>query len=195
MNYKHLLLAAASGAVLLAGAVVAHDQDQDRDHGPRFRQNRFAAELKPTEEVPALSSVASGSFKATIDEAAQTITYEVSYSGLEGTVTQSHIHLGQRKVSGGISVFLCGNAPAVPPATVPQPPACPPSPATVTGVITPANIIGPAAQGIAPSTATENEFAELVAAIRGGTTYANVHSSKFPAGEVRGQLQLIVGRK
>jgi len=191
MSYKHLLLATASGAVLLAGAVAAHDEA----HGPRFTKNRVAAELKPTEEVPALSSAASGSFKATIDEAAQTITYEVSYEGLEGAVAQSHIHLGQRSVNGGISVFLCGNPPTVPPAAVPQPPACPPSPATVTGVITPANIIGPAAQGIAPSTATENEFDELVAALREGTTYANVHSSKFGGGEVRGQIHLVTGKK
>ncbi|HEY4368668.1 MAG TPA: CHRD domain-containing protein [Steroidobacteraceae bacterium] len=191
MNYRYLLLATASGAVLLAGAVAANDHDNDHDRDSRAGRFRVAAELRPTEEVPALSSAASGTFKATIDEPAQTITYEVSYAGLEGSVTQSHIHLGQRKANGGISVFLCGNAPTVPPATVPQPPACPTSPATVTGVITPANIIGPAAQGIDPSTATTNEFAELVAALREGVTYANVHSSKFPSGEVRGQIRLL----
>jgi hypothetical protein len=190
MSYKHLLLVTVSGAVLLGGAVAAHDQDRGK-----FFKNRIEAELKPTEEVPALSSVASGSFKATIDEGAQTITYEVSYAGLEGDVLQSHIHVGQRKVNGGISVFLCGNPPTVPPATVPQPPACPASPATVTGVITPANIIGPAAQGIAPSTATANEFNELVDALREGITYANVHSSKFQGGEIRGQVHLTFGRR
>ena len=131
MNYRYLLLAMTSGAVLLAGAVAANDHDNDHDRDSRAGRFRVAAELRPTEEVPALSSAASGSFKATIDEAAQTITYEVSYEGLEGSVTQSHIHLGQRKANGGISVFLCGNAPTVPPATVPQPPACPTSPATV----------------------------------------------------------------
>ena len=29
---------------------------------------------------------------------------------------------------------------------------------------------------------------EIVAAIRNGTAYANVHSSKWPTGEIRGQL-------
>jgi hypothetical protein len=58
----------------------------------------------------------------------------------------------------------------------------------VTGVITPANIIGPAAQGIAPSVDGVEEFDELVDAIRSGVTYANVHSTKFPGGEIRGQV-------
>ena len=33
------------------------------------------------------------------------------------------------------------------------------------------------------------EFAELVKAIRAGLTYANVHTSKFPGGEIRGQIK------
>jgi hypothetical protein len=53
----------------------------------------------------------------------------------------------------------------------------------VTGTITAANIIGPAEQGIAPG-----EFAEAVAAIRAGVAYVNVHSTKLPNGEIRGQL-------
>jgi len=44
-------------------------------------------------------------------------------------------------------------------------------------------VIGPAGQGIAAG-----EFAELLAAIRAGKTYANVHSAKFPGGEIRAQL-------
>ena len=49
-------------------------------------------------------------------------TYELSYSGLEGTVLQAHIHFGKRAINGGISLFLCanlGNGPAGTP-TCPQ---------------------------------------------------------------------------
>jgi hypothetical protein len=171
--------------MLVSGSLAAHDGG---------RSTRFETELKPTREVPALSSVASGKFKARIDEANQLITYELSYADLEGSVLQAHIHVGQTSVNGGISVFLCGNPPTVPPATVPQPPACPAPPATVTGTLSPANIIGPAAQGIAPTTDAVNEFAELVRAIRNGVTYANVHSSKFPGGEIRGQVKEANGK-
>jgi hypothetical protein len=44
-------------------------------------------------------------------------------------------------------------------------------------------VIGPAGQGIAAG-----EFSELVDALRAGRAYANVHSSKFPGGEIRGQI-------
>lgn len=171
---------AASAAVLVSGGLAAHD---------RGRNNRFEAELKPIREVPAVSSVAHGKFKARIDEANQVISYELTYSDLEGSVLQSHIHVGQHGVNGGISVFLCGNPPAVPAPPAPAPPTCPAPPATVSGTLTPANIIGPAAQGVAPTSDTVNEFAELARAIRNGVTYANVHSSKFPGGEIRGQLK------
>lgn len=180
MQQKWTMTAAVAAAMLVSGTLAAHDN---------FRSTRFATDLKPTREVPALSSVASGKFKARIDEANQIITYELSYADLEGSVLQAHIHVGQAGVNGGISVFLCGNPPAVPPAPVPQPPACPTPPATITGTLTPANIIGPTDQGVAPTSDTTNEFAELVRAIRSGVTYANVHSSKFRGGEIRGQLK------
>jgi hypothetical protein len=180
MNSRILLATFAVLFALVTASVPAHDFGH--------KNNRFRAFLEPTEEVPSLSSVAKGRFRATIDDVNQTITYELSYAGLEGDVLQAHIHVGQHSVNGGVSVFLCGNAPTVPPATVPQPPACPPSPATVTGIITPANIIGPGGQGVAATTVDVNEFEELVALIRDGVTYANVHSSKFPGGEIRGQI-------
>jgi hypothetical protein len=129
------------------------------------------------QEVPSVSTVASGRFTAEVRN--DRITFTLSYRNLEGTVQQAHIHLGQRHVNGGISVFLCSNLPSPPPGTQ----ACPAPPATISGTLTAANVIGPEAQGIAPG-----EFAELVAAIRAGVTYANVHSSKFPGGEIRAQL-------
>lgn len=134
------------------------------------------------EEVPAVSTNAIGEFNASISDDETEITYRLGYAGLEGQVTQAHIHLGQASVNGGVSVFLCANPPVTAPSGTQ---ACPPSPATITGTLTASNVIGPAGQGVAPG-----EFAELVRAIRAGSTYANVHSTKFPGGEVRAQIDM-----
>jgi CHRD domain len=120
-----------------------------------------------------VSSAASGSFEASIDDAASEIDFTLTFADLEAPVLFAHIHFGQRSVNGGVAAFLCGGG---------GKPACPQS-GTVTGTIVPADVVGPTGQGIAAG-----EFGELVAAIRAGRTYANVHSTKFPGGEVRGQI-------
>ena len=55
---------------------------------------------------------------------------------------------------------------------------------TVKGTITPAKVLAQTLQGIAGS----GNFDELVDAIRAGTTYANVHTTLFTPGEIRGQI-------
>ena len=149
-----------------------------------FVQNKRIREfLSGYSEVPSVSTAAEGEFQARISADETQIDYELSYSDLEGGVTQAHIHFGQKDVNGGISVWLCGNpGPGVTPPT--GTPACPPSPATVTGSLTAANVVGPTSQGIAAG-----EFAELIRAIRAGKTYANVHTTKFPGGEIRSQIE------
>ena len=144
-------------------------------------QETFHANLVGFSETPAISTAASGTFQATISADDTSITYELTYDGLEAAVTQSHIHFGQFFVTGGISVFLCQTAGSPDPSGLA--PTCPQS-GTVTGTVTAANVVGPEVQGIAAG-----EFAELLTAIRGGISYANVHSTKFPAGEIRGQLE------
>jgi CHRD domain len=131
------------------------------------------------EEVPSISTTGNGRFTARISNDASTIDYTLSYRALEGDVQQAHIHFGQRAVAGGISVFLCTNLGNGPSGTQP----CPSPPATISGTIRASDVIGPSGQGIEPGA-----FAELVAAIRAGYTYANVHSSKWPGGEIRAQL-------
>ena len=134
--------------------------------------------LTSYQETPAtLASSATGSFSADIDEGAAIITYELRYSGLTTAATAAHIHFGGRFLSGGVSAFLCGGGskPACPEGTTTE--------AVVTGTITAADIVGPTGQGIAAG-----DFEELVRAIRAGVTYANVHSTTFPGGEIRGQI-------
>jgi hypothetical protein len=139
-------------------------------------RNRVRANLNGYQETPStLSTPGTGRFTAKIDERDQTIEYRLSYEGLESAAMAAHIHLGARATTGGVSAFLCGGG---------GKPACPAGGGTVEGTITPADVIGPAGQGIAPG-----EFAEVVRAIRAGAVYANVHTANRPSGEIRGQLR------
>ena len=78
-------------------------------NSPVSTQNSLRAELESFQEVPPISSPASGQFRAKVIKNTS-IEYTLSYKGLEEdvTVTQSHIHFGQPGVNGGIVVFLCG---------------------------------------------------------------------------------------
>ncbi|HEX2410917.1 MAG TPA: CHRD domain-containing protein [Solirubrobacteraceae bacterium] len=139
------------------------------------------------EEVPAISTDGSGKFAAKFARFGDSIKFRLSYRDLEGAVQQAHIHLGQEGVNGGISVFLCTNLGNGPAGTQ----ACPVAPATVTGEIGPEDVIGP---GPMPPTSPGQgievgAFDELVDAIEAGVTYVNVHSSKWPGGEIRAQLE------
>lgn len=133
------------------------------------------------QENPDISTTAAGSFEAQIDDAARTIDYTLTYADLEGTVQQAHVHFGKRALNGGISVWLCSNL-ASPP-TPADTPACPSPGGTVSGTLEASDVVGPTGQGFEPGA-----FDELVAAIRAGNTYANVHSTKWPGGEIRGQI-------
>jgi hypothetical protein len=146
--------------------------------------NRFEAKrLIGYEENPDVSTAASGSLTLRINEAADTFTYTLRYTGLEGDVQQAHVHFGKRAINGGILLFLCSNLDNGPAGT----PACPQS-GTVTRTVGAGDIVAADAQGI-----EAGNFAEVVAAIRAGRTYANVHSTKWPGGEVRAQITVRKG--
>jgi hypothetical protein len=162
-------------AATAAGSAATADRDGSRGGDDVLRERLTGYQEDPL----VLSTAGSGQVRVQINEAKQEIAYRLSYSGLEGNVLQAHIHFGGRAQSGGIIVFLCSNLPNPPAPTQ----ACPPAPATVSGTLGPADVVGPSTQGIAPG-----EFAEFLAAIRAGVTYANVHSTKYPGGEIRAQL-------
>jgi hypothetical protein len=143
------------------------------------KKNLKADEMTGYQENLDVSTVATGSFTATLDDEARTITYELSYSGLEGTVLQAHIHFGKRGVNGGVTLFLCGTAASPGPAETPT---CPQE-GTVSRTAVAADIVAPGTQGIEAS-----NYEELAAALRAGHAYANIHSSKWTGGEIRAQI-------
>lgn len=146
------------------------------------RARSFKASLTGFEEPPSISSTGRGRVELTVNRDEDSIDYELSFSGLEGTVLQAHVHIAQPGVNGGIAFWLCGTTANPGPAGTPD---CGgPNEGGASGTVEAANIVGPAGQGIAPG-----EFAEVLRAIRAGYAYANVHSTRNPPGEIRGQVQ------
>jgi len=190
-------LAVVSLGVAVGFAVSAAADD---DHGGHNRAQRvFRAQLVGYNEVPSVSTGAHGTFYAVLNKDEDELTYWLNFSGLTVPTSQSHIHIGQHHTNGGIVVWLCEGTLSSPAAATP---ACGPTGSTegqVTGVITATEVVGLGVgtlnQGISPG-----EFAELIAAMRAGAAYANVHSGSvvtttppspnvgFPGGEIRGQI-------
>jgi hypothetical protein len=175
---SRLWLFAAAGAVVAALAGGSFALASGKHHGGG---GSFSARLNGFNETTgpgSISTVGRGRFEAKLDKSSNTITYRLTYA-LENAPLFSHIHFAQRHVAGSIVAFLCGGGgkPACPAGT-------PSSPATVTGTITAADVTALAAgQGI-----EAGSFDELVRAMKAGATYVNVHSTRWPAGEIRGQI-------
>ena len=138
------------------------------------------------QEVPAVSTTASGEFHARISNDGSQIDWQLSYSDLEGAVQQAHIHIGNVGVNGGITVFLCTNLGNGPAGTQP----CPAPPATISGTIHAADVSPniPATAAARTQGLGTGELDELIRAIRAGATYVNVHSTTWPGGEIRSQI-------
>jgi len=138
------------------------------------------------EEVPSVSTTGNGEFNARISNDGSRIDWELSYADLEGAIQQAHIHLGQKGVNGGISVFLCTNLGNGPAGIQP----CPAPPATISGTILAADVSPniPATAAARTQGLNTGEIDELIRAMRAGATYVNVHSTLWPGGEIRSQI-------
>ncbi|MGB2712202.1 MAG: CHRD domain-containing protein [Conexibacter sp.] len=175
---KLAVVVAIVGMLTASAVAVGKNGADGKDRGSSVSKS-FRATLTGYEEVPAISSPASASFKATLNRAGDRLSWRLSYRGIATPIQQAHIHFGQPAVNGGVSAFLCSNLPGTPAGVQ----ACPAPPARISGTIRAQDVVGPAAQGIAPG-----ELGELVSAMRAGVTYANLHSDAFPNGEIRGQI-------
>ena len=142
----------------------------------------FVAHLDGTQEVPERDTAGVGQAVFQLNAAGSALHYRLIASNIENVVA-AHIHLGVAGVNGPVVAFLFGNVPAGGGRT---------DGVLGTGTITSANLVGPLA-GMSLSV--------LIAAMRDGGTYANVHTNDgidpidtgpgdFPGGEIRGQIRL-----
>ena len=158
-------------AIALAGVALASLASSE--------DNFLAARLSGLNEVPPTASRGTGTLRATISNDEASISFTLTFDNLTANPAVAHIHFGPTKVNGGVMVFFCGGG---------GKPACPAATSgTVTGTITAADIVGPAAQGIPAAPA--GQFADVIRAIRTGNGYANIHTANFPGGEIRGQVR------
>ena len=160
-------------ATLMAGPALAQEY--------KAQLNGFLELGALNAETGAILTPGIGKLTLDVDPNSQTAAYSLTYSGLTSNVLQAHLHFAKVHVPGGIYAFLCTNLGNGPAGT----PACPNPSGTVTGTITPASILAVPGQNI-----TAGDFTALLRALSSNTTYVNVHTNNFKAGEIRGQVQL-----
>ena len=151
---------------------------------PQASAEDLRARLIGFQEVPSVSTVARGEFQGQISPDDQFIDYELTFSGLQGDVRQSHIHVGQKSVNGGIVIWLCQTSFNPGPAGTQT---CPQS-GTIRGTIRASDVVAITGANAAQQIAA-GELAEVLAAIRAGVAYTNVHTTLSPGGEIRGQVR------
>ena len=130
-------------------------------------------------ETGAILSQGTGVVEVKLDRNTQTLSFTLKFQNLSSPVTQSHIHFGKAHVPGGVMVFFCSNLATAPAGTQP----CPANGGTETGTLTAANVLALAGQNV-----PAGDFTAVADALLSDTAYVNVHTTNFPAGEIRGQL-------
>ncbi len=173
--YRAMMLGTLVAATTLAGAALASPAEEL--HAVLSGFNEVGS---LNNESGAILSEGHGTLELRLDRRAQTLSFVLKFSNLSSPVTQSHIHFGKPHMAGGVMVFFCSNLPNPPPNTQP----CPADGGTVSGTLTAANVLAISGQNV-----HAGDFDALTDALESDTAYVNVHTSNFPAGEIRGQIR------
>jgi len=128
----------------------------------------YSAKLAGKEEVPATNSRATGDVVFTLSADGKEITYVLKVKGIENA-TAAHIHAGKKGSEGGVVAGLFAGPKKEGKF----------SGELAKGTITDKNLVGPLAG---------KTLADLIAMMKSGDTYVNVHTAKNPKGDIRGQI-------
>jgi hypothetical protein len=133
-------------------------------------QERYVAELRSSNEVPANSSAAVGRVVLLVSRDASYAEYSVEQSGLSGGIRGGHFHRAAAGANGPIVLSFFFNADGTEHRQ--------PTPGTTDLEIDRA--IG--------RTINKTQLDAILADLRAGNLYANIHTPQNPGGEIRGQL-------
>jgi CHRD domain-containing protein len=132
----------------------------------------LTATLNGGEETPALLTGAVGIATVSVDAVAEELAVTLSVFNLPTGTTAGHIHIGPKGIAGPVVINF-------------------PIPAGRTGDLPLSFRLGAAAFVARPEIGI-NTMADAIQSIVAGNGYVNVHTSQYPAGEIRGQLTPVV---
>jgi hypothetical protein len=138
----------------------------------------FATHLSGREEVPVRDTEAQGQALFRFNDSGG-LDYTLLVANIEN-VTQAHIHCGAFGSNGPITVWLY---PSAPPAVL--------IPGRSQGTLAEGTITGGSVMSIVGDSRCPGDitsFDDLIEKLRTGGAYVNVHTSQFPPGEIRGQI-------
>ena len=137
----------------------------------------FTAHLNSENENPppgvTIVSLGQGQAIFKLSEDGTSLSYKLIVANIED-VTQAHIHCGDATVNGSVLVFLFGFVAGG---------------VDVNGVLAEGVITESSIRPNPASCPDIDTFAELLELLRNGTAYVNVHTVKYPGGEIRGQIK------
>lgn len=146
----------------------------------------FVANLTGGDENPATPSAGTGTAVVIVDQAANTLGVHVTFSGLSGTTTASHIHCCEDNPGANVNVMVATTTPAF--AGFPL--------GVTSGTydntldLTLASSYNPLfiTSAFNPSGTVAGAELALINGIENDETYLNIHTNLFPTGEIRGAL-------
>jgi hypothetical protein len=148
---------------------------------------RLSARLSSFNENLPKGTGGHGTFRAQLSSDGSTLNWTLTWTGLSGPPTAAHIHFAQSGVNGQVMTFFCGGPKGN--AAIPQKPDCPQTTSgSITGTTTAADIIALNTPGANDQGLDQHDFATFLRAIRNSDAYANMHTARFPGGEIRGQI-------
>lgn len=169
MNKNHSISSVLTIMVLIAVTITMVSATTFSNHIVLAQnQKQFNTKLSGQQEVPPVqTTTASGMawFKTMQDK----IWFKLNVTDMQG-VTQAHIHTGKQGENGPILVTLYKS-------DTPQP---------INGKLAYGNITANLLEGPMKG----KQISDLTTAMSNGSTYVNVHTEKYPKGEIRGQIMM-----